>query len=261
MGYKFELKTVQVSVIKGLIEALKEIITETNIEISPNGLKLSATDPSVTILVHMFLQSEHFEFYKCDETIVIGLNIINLFKLTRTIVNNDSLTLYIDEDKPSQLGLRIENEEYNKVTDYKLNLIDIDEEIISAPDTDFVTMITMPSNEFQKICREAFNIAEVIEIKSIGEQLILSCNGEFAQQETTYAHTDNGVSFSHGESGNSDTIIQGYYLLRHLSLFSKCAGLCQSIKLFLANENPLVIEYSVGSLGNLLLALAPQIED
>jgi len=261
MGYKFELKTVQVSVVKGLVEALKEIITETNIEISPNGLRVSATDPSVTILVHMFLEAENFEEYKCDETIVIGVNIINLFKLTRTIVNNDSLTLYIDEEKTSQLGIRIENEDYNKVTDYKLNLIDIDEEIISAPDTDFVTMITMPSNEFQKVCREAFNIADVIEIKSMGEQLILSCNGEFASQETTYAHTDSGVSFSRDENSDNDTIIQGYYLLRHLALFSKCAGLCQSIKLFLANENPLVIEYSVGSLGSLLLALAPQIED
>jgi len=168
MGYKFELKTVQVSVIKGLVEALKEIITETNIEISPKGLRVSATDPSVTILVHMFLEAENFEFYSCEETIIIGINIINLFKLTRTIVNNDSLTLYIDEEKSSQLGIRIENEDYNKVTDYKLNLIDIDEEVISAPDTDFVTMITMPSNEFQKICREAFNIAEVIEIKSMG---------------------------------------------------------------------------------------------
>jgi len=259
MGYKFELKTVQVSVIKGLVEALKEIITETNIEISPKGLRVSATDPSVTILVHMFLEAENFEFYSCDETIIIGINIINLFKLTRTIVNNDSLTLYIDDEKSSQLGIRIENEDYNKVTDYKLNLIDIDEEVISAPDTDFVTMITMPSNEFQKICREAFNIADVIEIKSMGEQLILSCNGEFASQETTYAHTDTGVSFE--SKNNGETIIQGYYLLRHLALFSKCSGLCQSIKIFLANENPLVIEYSVGSLGSLLLALAPQIED
>lgn len=261
MGYKFELKTVQVGVVKGLVEALKEIITETNIELSPGGLRISATDPSVTILVHLFLEADNFEEYKCNETIVIGVNIINLFKLIRTIVNNDSLTLYIDEEKPSQLGIRIENEEYNKVTDYKLNLIDIDEEIISAPDTDFVTMITMPSNEFQKICREAFNIADVIEIKSMGKQLMLSCNGEFASQETVYAHTDSGVTFTQDDEGDEDTIIQGYYLLRHLALFSKCAGLCQSIKLFLGNENPLVIEYSVGSLGNLLLALAPQIED
>ena len=261
MGYKFELKTVQVGVIKGLIEALREIITETNIEISPKGLRISATDPSVTILVHLFLEAENFEYYNCKETIIIGVNVINLFKLTRTIVNNDSLTLYIDEDNSSKLGIRIENEEVNKVTDYKLNLIDIDEEIIDAPKTNFVTMITMPSSEFQKICREAFNIAEVIEIKSMGEQLILSCNGEFASQDTTYSHTQSGVMFEHGESKEEDEIIQGYYLLRHLALFSKCANLCQSIKIFLENEKPLVIEYSVGSLGKLLLVLAPQIED
>ena len=261
MGYKFQLKTVQVGVIKGLVEALKEIITETNIEISPKGLRVSATDPSVTILVHMFLDGKNFEEYECKETIVIGINIINLFKLTRTIVNNDSLTLYIDEEKTSQLGVRIENEEYNKVTDYKLNLIDIDEDVISAPDTDFETMITMPSGEFQKICRESFNIADVIEIKSMDKQLIFSCNGEFASQETTYAHTESGVLFNRKEDVKSNTIIQGYYLLRHLALFSKCAGLCQSVKLFLANESPLVIEYSVGSLGNLLLALAPQIDE
>jgi len=261
MGYKFILKTVQVGVIKGLIEGLKEIITETNFEFSPNGLRISATDPSVTILVHLFLEAENFEEYKCTETIISGVNIINLFKLIRTIVNNDSLTLYIDEDKPSQLGIRIENEEYNKVTDYKLNLIDIDEEIISAPDTEFLRMITMPSGEFQKICREAFNIADVIEIKSMGKQLMLSCNGEFASQDTVYAHTDSGVTFTSNDDDDDDTIIQGYYLLRHLALFSKCAGLCQSIKLFLANENPLVLEYSVGGLGTLLIALAPQIED
>ena len=131
MVNKFELQTVQVSVIKGLIEAVKEIVTETNVELSPKGLRIVATDPSVTILIHLFLNSDKFEKYVCEETILIGLNIINFFKLTKTMGNSDSLTLYIDEDKPSQLGICVENEEYNKVTNYKLNLIDIDEEIIS----------------------------------------------------------------------------------------------------------------------------------
>jgi len=261
MGYSFQLQTVQVNAFKSLIEALKEIITETNVELSSRGLRIIATDPSVTILVHLFLDAEKFEEYKCEEKMIIGLNIINLFKLTKTMNNSDSLTLYIDEEKTTQLGIRVENEEFNKVTDYKLNLIDIDEDMISAPDTEFETMITIPSNEFQKVCREAYNIADVIEIKSIGEQLILSCNGEFASQETTYAHTDNGISFERGDNAKEGSIIQGYYLLRHLTLFSKCAGLCQNIRLFLANENPLIIEYSVGSLGNLLLALAPQVEE
>jgi proliferating cell nuclear antigen len=262
MGYKFELRTVQVSAIKSLVEALREILTETNIQISPNGIRITATDASYIILVHLFLKAEDFEYYHCKETMIIGVNIINLFKLIRTIVNNDSLTIYIDENKTSQLGIRIENDEFNRVTDYKLNTIDIDEDIINAPETKFNMMITMPSQQFQKVCREAYNISETIEIKSMGQQLIFSCQGEFASQETVYAQTSSGINFEYcDEEMKNDTIIQGYYLLRHLVLFSKCANLCQNIKLLLANESPLVIEFSVGSLGTLHLALAPQIED
>lgn len=262
MVNKFELRTVQVGAIKSLVEALREILTETTLELSYKGIRITATDPSVTILVHLSLNAENFEYYQCDETTIVGINIINLFKLTRTMVNNDSLTIYIDKDRPSQLGIRIENEEYNRVTDYKLNTIDIDEDIIKAPPSSFGMMITMPSQQFQKVCREAYNISEVIEIKSMGEQLIFSCNGEFASQETVYAQTSAGVNFECDDDNiNENTIIQGYYLLRHLVLFSKCANLCQNIKMLLANEAPLVIEFSVGSLGSLHLALAPQVED
>ena len=119
MNTKFELQTVQVNVFKCLIEALKEIITETNVEISPKGLRIVATDPSFTILIHLFLEADKFENYKCDETLIIGINVINLFKLTKTMGNNDSLTLYIDEEKssfrdfdkffPTENGLEIES--------------------------------------------------------------------------------------------------------------------------------------------------------
>jgi proliferating cell nuclear antigen len=263
MVYKFEARTVQVGAVKSLIEALREILTETNIEISPKGIKIIATDPSVTILVHLSLDADEFDEYHCDETIIVGLNIINLFKLTRTMVNNDSLTLYIDKNKASELGIRIENEEYNKVTDYKLNTIDIDEDIIKAPPSNFSRVLTMPSQQFQKVCREAHNISDVIEIKSMDQQLIFSCNGDFASQETVYAQTTSGINFEVGDKKEIDeeTIIQGYYLLKHLVLFSKCANLCQSIRMYLDNEAPLVIEFSVGSIGTLKLALAPQVED
>ena len=53
----------------------------------------------------------------------------------------------------------------------------------------------MPSNEFNKICRDMINIGDVIEIKSIGAQLIFACKGEFAQQESILGETNNGLNF------------------------------------------------------------------
>ena len=115
----------------------------------------------------------------------------------------------------------------------------------------------MPSNDFNKICRDMINLSDIIEIKSVGSQLIFSCKGEFASQETIIGETNNGLNFV--KSATEDNIIQGYYNLKHLVLFTKCTNLCNSIEMYLKNNFPIVINFSVGSLGKLRLCLAPKV--
>jgi proliferating cell nuclear antigen len=102
------------------------------------------------------------------------------------------------------------------------------------------------------------NISDIIEIKSVGNQLIFSCKGEFAQQETIIGEANNGLSFV--KSSVDNNIIQGYYNLKHLVLFTKCSNLCNSIEIYMKNNFPIVIKFAVGSIGNLTLALAPKVE-
>jgi proliferating cell nuclear antigen len=182
----------------------------------------------------------------------------NFFKLIRTLTNNDALTLYIEEGNTNFLGIRIENGEKNTLTNFYLNLIEVDENSYQIPPAQFESIITMPSNEFNKICRDMINLSEIIEIKSVGNQIIFSCKGEFASQETIIGETTNGLSFV--KHSNDDNIIQGYYNLKHLVLFAKCTNLCNSIEMYMKNNFPIVINFSVGSLGNLKLALAPKVE-
>lgn len=253
-----ELKTVQTSAFKTLTEALKEILTDANIEFTENGMKLVSMDPTTqTILVHLKLDAEKFEYYKCSHKIVIGINLPNFFKLIRTITNNDTLSLYIDHVNQNQLGVRIENGEKNCLTNYLLNLIEVDEQMIEIEPPKFESIITMPSNEFNKICRDMINISDTIEIKSIGSQLIFGCKGDFAEQETLMGETNNGLSYL--QSSQEQNIIQGYYNLKHMVLFAKCTNLCNSLTIYLKNSFPIVIEFCVGSLGDLKLALAPKV--
>ena len=92
---------------------------------------------------------------------------LNLFKLIKTMNNSETLTLFIEKNNENQLGIRIHNAEKNSQTTYKLNLLDIDIDNINIPPTEFVTELTFPSNDFQKIIRDMINIGENIEIKSI----------------------------------------------------------------------------------------------
>ena len=253
-----EAKTVQTSAIKQCMEALKEILTDANIEWSDKGLKIITLDPSNTILVHLKLEKENFESFYCKKRMFIGINVLNLYKLLRTLTNNDALTLFIEEDNINQLGVRIENGEKNTLTTYYLNLIEVDETTYQIPPAQFESIITMPSNEFNKICRDMSNLTDIIEIKSVGSQLIFSCKGDFATQETIMGETDSGLTFV--KLSSDENIIQGYYNLKHLVLFTKCTNLCNSIEMYMKNNFPIVIKFTVGSLGCLKLALAPKIE-
>ena len=60
-NYLVNIKTVQSGAFRVLVDALKEILTDTNIIFDDNGIKLIATDNSHSVLIHMKLHSDRFE--------------------------------------------------------------------------------------------------------------------------------------------------------------------------------------------------------
>ena len=56
---------------------------------------------------------------------------------------------------------------------------------------------------------------------------------------------------------NSTAVIQGEFSLKNLGYFIKCTNLCSSIEMYLENNLPLIVRYSVASLGEIKLCLAP----
>ena len=252
-----EIKTVQASAFKILIEALKELLTETCIEFDETGLKVIAMDTSHVVLVHLKLEASKFEHYHCEGKVNIGVNMLNLHKLIKTINSNDILTLFIDSKNINHLGIKIENGEKNTKTTYKLDLLDLDSNKIHIDPAQFNSVITLLSSDFQKICRDMNNLAEYVEIKNINNQLMFTCEGEFCQQETIISDNQNtnGTTISNKVENE---IVQGVYSLKYLVLFTKCTNLCNTVELYLKNDYPLIVKYNVASLGEIKLCLSPQ---
>ena len=256
--YKLKIKTEQAGAFRILIEALKEILTEANFVFDDSGIKLMAMDSTHTILIHMKLDGNNFEYFHCPKKVVIGVNMLNFFKLIKTMGNSETLSFFIDDENENKLGILINNSEKNSQTIYKLNLLDINDDNISIPPAEFETELSLPSSDFQKIIRDMINIGEHIEIKSIGPQLVLNCNGDFASQETILGETNNGLKFN--QISPEELPIQGIFSLKYLMLFTKCTNLCNQINLYIKNDYPLIIRYSVASLGDIKLCLAPNTE-
>lgn len=254
------IKTVQISPFRTLMTALKDILLETNITFQPDGIRIINMDKSHTILAHLYLAAQNFEFYECKkEKIIIGVNMFHLFKLINSIDNDDTLTMYIENDDyldgiVSHLALKFENGEIKQCKTQKLRLIEPDLEELDYPDVKFSSVINLPSTDFQKIIRDLSCISDKLEIKSVGNELIFKCSGQFASAEIHRAESDGSMGFILKQ--DSSKVIQGEFSLKNLGYFIKCTNLCSQIEMYLENDLPLVVKYDVASLGSIRLCLA-----
>ena len=260
-GNVLTIKTVQIAPFRTLMTALKDILLETNISFQPDGIRIINMDKSHTILVHLYLAASNFEFYECKkEKIIIGVNMFHLFKLINSIDNDDTLTIYIEnadyfEGIVSHLALKFENGDIKQCKTQKLKLIEPEQDELELPDVKFSSIINLPSSDFQKIIRDLSGISDKLEIKSVGNELIFKCQGQFASAEIHRAESDGSMGFLVKQ--DSSKIIQGEFSLKNLSYFIKCTNLCSQIEIYLENDLPLIVKYDVASLGSILLALVP----
>jgi proliferating cell nuclear antigen len=255
---------VQSGAFRTLIEALKEVLAEANLEFDATGIKIIDLDETHTVLTYLRLQAERFEYFYCSGKHVLGINMMYLFKLIKTLSNNDSLTLFLPASNPNKLGIRAENAEKRTTNTWMMKLFDTNIEHIELPVVTYNTVINMSSTDFQKICRDFNALAEKLEITSSNSDLIFRCIGDFVDGETgILSESDTGVKMQRtaggaGGAAASTEIVQGIFELKYLVMFTKCTNLCQSIEIRLKNDNPLILRYQVANLGEVRLMLAPQ---
>ena len=122
-------------------------------------------DTSHVAFVSLNLSMEGFESYRCDSNLVLGVNIANLAKVMKLADAADSITLQAETD-PSSLKIIFENPKTQRMTEFALNLITLDVEHLSIPETEYTSLITINSGEFSKICRELQSLSESLTIST-----------------------------------------------------------------------------------------------
>jgi proliferating cell nuclear antigen len=255
------IKTVQIQPIRNMITAIKDILTDATITFTKDGLKIINFDKTHTILVNVNLNAQKFEQYNCQpDKIIVCANTLHLFKVISTMSNDDILSMYIDKNDyhegiVSHLGLQYDNGDIKQCYSQKLRLIEPDTEELVVPDVDYSTVINLPTADFQKIIRDLNGISDRIEIKSVGNELIFSCDGNFASSRIYRSESDGYMEFI--QKPDATVIIQGEFSLKSLSHFIKCTPLCSHLEMYLGNDLPLIVKYDVASLGEIKLCLAP----
>ena len=92
-----ELRLVQGSLLKKVLEAIRELVNDANFDCSGTGFSLQAMDSSHVALVALLLRAEGFEHYRCDRNLSMGMNLNNMAKMLRCAGNEDIITIKADD--------------------------------------------------------------------------------------------------------------------------------------------------------------------
>lgn len=155
----FEAKLQEGHVFKKIIESLKDLVKSVNFDANSSGISMQAMDSSHVSLVSFFLHESGFSTFRCDKPITLGLSIENLSKILRCAGNDDSISFSAEED-PTTIRFVFENPKGDKVSEFDLNLLQLDSEQLGIPETEYMSVVTLGSGEFTKICRELSNLSE-----------------------------------------------------------------------------------------------------
>jgi proliferating cell nuclear antigen len=246
-----KFKTVQATAVKAVFEVLKDILNDVNIYFNKDGISILTLDTARAALVDLRLNAENFEEYIFkDNELSAGFNISNTYKLLKSISNNDIL---IGEIETSEFfKMKIENKSKNSYSQFSLKLLDIDEDQIQKPELKMDCVTTMPSINFQRICRDMNNLATDVEIIRKDNEFIIQCEGDFADQKTVIECAD--------ETPFKGTI-QGRYSLKYLNMFTKATGMCSTVQIMQEFDNRfLVLKYNIADLGELKFYLAAKVD-
>jgi len=255
----FEAKLLEAGILKKVLDAIKDLLNEATFDCSETGVQLQAMDSSHVSLVSLNLKSEGFEQYRCDRNLSMGMNMASLAKVLKCANNNDIVTIKA-QDNADIVTFTFENTNGDRTSDFDMKLMNLDQEHLGIPETDYACTVKMPSGEWSRIVRDLSQFGESIVISCVKKGVQFSSTGDVGTANVKLGQT----SSSDGEDSISIDLQEPVTLTfaaRYLQAFSKAAGLSDQVTLNMSPEVPLVVEFKIGELGNIRYYLAPKIED
>jgi len=288
----FECTLASGELFKKIVSALSELVEQGNFQVDGNMISFQGMDSSHVSLVSMQLLESGFEQYRCDSDQCLGIQFSALSKILKCMTSKDSLSIQAQSDG-DVVNFIFESMDQKRYSNFELKLNDIDQEQLGIPDTEYETIIEMPSAEFQRICRDLAAIGDTVTISATKQGVKFSVSGDIGSGDMTIKGmmTENnrkqmkveedgmeqdddedmmtGNNVDDDDDGNngvkislSDTV-QQTFSLRYLNNFTKATGLSDKVILRMGTDVPLEVEYKIGddNFGNLRYYLAPKIDD
>merc|ERR1711899_22563 len=256
----FEARLVQGNLLKKVLESLKDLLTEATWDCADTGIQLQAMDNSHVSLVSVNLRHDGFDKFRCDRQLSMGMNLDSMGKILKCASNDDIITVKA-QDQADTVTFMFEAPNQEKVSDYEMKLMSLDQEPLGIPETDYSAVIKMPSGEFQRVIKDLSQFGESVVISCTKEGVKFSAAGDIGVGNIKLAQTANVDKEEEAVSIEMQDPVTLTFACRYLNMFTKATCLAPQVSLSMSPDVPLVVEYKIGDIGHVRYYLAPKIED
>jgi len=256
----FEARLVQGNLLKKVLESLKDLLNEATWDCADTGIQLQAMDNSHVSLVSVLLRADGFDKFRCDRQLSMGMNLTSMSKILRCAANDDIITIKA-QDQADTVTFMFESPNQEKMADYEMKLMNLDQEHLGIPETDYAAVIKMPSSEFQRVIKDLSQFGESVVISCTKEGVKFSACGDIGTGNIKLAQTANVDKEEEAVSIEMQEPVTLTFACRYLNMFTKASCLAPQVTLSMSPEVPLVVEYKIGDIGHIRYYLAPKIED
>ncbi len=249
MSTLFKAKSNEGYIIKILAELFQHNIQTACFVVSKNGITLRMMDTYPKVLFDMELLAENFTSYKYKsekKELFWGINLNHFHKMLKSTKKKDAIVIFVKSDQPNDLGIQIIPKENNRITTSYVKIQSMQNVNIPLP-TGYFNPVIVPSNDYQKMCKDMNNIASIMNISAKNNNITFYCNaGDVYSREVAFGDVDDD-----SDEECERNMYNYSFDTEQMCRLVKIAGLSNRMQVYTCENLPLFFKSRIGTLGTL----------
>lgn len=248
----FNVKMTDAKFLKDMMGAISILIDEATFNLTSDGIKLRAMDPSRVAMVDFEWPKTVFDEYKCSETTKMCINISEMLKLLRRTGKDESVELALDE-KTGRLKIIIKGK-YTRT--FNMPTLEAMEEEVPTPKVAFNVKAKTTTEGLREAIEDASLVSDHVKIEADAERILMNATGDLMGATIELKKGSDALLDLETKEPSKAT-----FSLSYLSEIVKAAVTTSDVaSLEFSSDMPIKLDFKQPKDGKLTYYLAPRIE-
>jgi len=244
--------TISARTLRDVLAAISTLIDEVTFNVTPEGIRLRAMDPSRVAMVDFVMGRSAFEEFIAEENFKLGLNISELLKLLKRAGRDESVEISFDKDA-GQLKVIIRGK-YTRT--FNMPTLEASEEEVPTPRITFNATATLTTDGLRQALEDVALVSDHVRIEADNEKVTMNGKGDLMGATIELKRGSDALLSLEVKEPTKAT-----FSLSYLSEIVKAAASTSDVvTIEFSTDMPIKLDFKQPYEGKLTYYLAPRIE-